>query len=113
MTKERAASRTATGARDAQFNEPRLSRNLAYGVDGPDRHELGARQQVAIAWTLAFCRNGRHRPRAQADQVDGFIGALDFRLDAAGRVTHNDIIESRVIGNVAFSGTSLAVTFRR
>ena len=97
MTKERAAALPDGDwrARDAQFNEPRLSRNLALQeLMAQIGHEFGrTAAEVAIAWTLAHSAVtgaivGARRP----DQVDGFIGALDFRLDAASLERINTFI---------------------
>jgi aryl-alcohol dehydrogenase-like predicted oxidoreductase len=88
MTKERVASFTSEDwrSRDDQFQEPRLSRNLALAdllVEIGERHGRTA-GEVAIAWTLrnpavtaaiVGARNAR--------QVDGNIGALTFRLSEA------------------------------
>jgi aryl-alcohol dehydrogenase-like predicted oxidoreductase len=85
MTRERLAALPENDWRrhDDRFKEPKLSENLAI----VERlRALGARRgrspgEVAIAWTL-------HHPAVtaaivgarNAGQVDGFIGALDFRL---------------------------------
>ncbi len=85
MTKERVAAMPEDDfrRRTPQFQEPKLSRNL----DLVERmREIGKRYgrtpgEVAIAWTL-------RRPEVtaaivgmrSAQQVDGVIGAADFRL---------------------------------
>jgi aryl-alcohol dehydrogenase-like predicted oxidoreductase len=85
MTRERAAKlpKDDWRSRSPDFQEPRLSRNLAL----VERLKaIGAKHgrspaEVAIAWTL-------RRPvvtaaivgARSAEQVDGFIGAMDFRL---------------------------------
>jgi aryl-alcohol dehydrogenase-like predicted oxidoreductase len=85
MTRERIAALPKTDWRNKndQFKEPKLSRNLK----AVDRlRAVGARHgrsagEVAIAWTL-------HNPAVtgaivgarNAKQVDGIIGAMDFRL---------------------------------
>lgn len=88
MTKERAASLPDDDWRKTShhFNEPNLSRNLrlveilrAIG----DRHGRTP-GEVAIAWTL----NNPAVTAAivgfrNADQVEGMIGALDFRLNSS------------------------------
>ena len=69
---------------DADFKEPRLSANLAF-VERlrPVADRLGCSlAQLAIAWTLAWPEVtaaivGARRP----DQVDGWIGAADVRLE--------------------------------
>jgi aryl-alcohol dehydrogenase-like predicted oxidoreductase len=87
MTKERAASFPADDFRRrvAAFQEPQLSRNLELAAL---MAKIGARHgrtpgEVAIAWTL-------RRPEVtaaivgmrSAGQVDGVVGALEFRLGA-------------------------------
>jgi len=85
MTRERIASlpKTDWRNRNEQFQEPKLTENLKV----VERlRAVGARRgrspgEVAIAWTL-------HNPAVtgaivgarQAKQVDGIIGAMDFRL---------------------------------
>lgn len=86
MTKERVANFPPNDWRhnNEQFKEPRLSRNLKLA---DLLKEIGARHnrsagEVAIAWTL---RNpavtGAIVGARRADQVDGIIGAADFRLN--------------------------------
>ena len=85
MTKERAESLPADDwrRRNPAFHEPNLSRNLALvellrGIAEPHGRTPG---EVAVAWTL-------HNPAVtaaivgvrSAKQVDGVIGALNFRL---------------------------------
>jgi len=85
MTKERAASLPADDFRRRvpAFQEPQLSRNLELAAL---MAKIGSRHgrtpgEVAIAWTL-------RRPEVtaaivgmrSAAQVDGVIGAMDFRL---------------------------------
>lgn len=85
MTSERAANLPPDDwrSRSDEFKEPKLSRNLAIAHK---LGEIGGRHgrtagEAAIAWTL-------HHPAVTAsivgirhhDQVDGVIGALDFRL---------------------------------
>lgn len=88
MTRERIASLPDDDwrkTRSPDFQEPRLSRNLAL-VEAfrriGNRYGLGP-AAVAIAWTLrqpaiTGAIVGARRP----GQVDGLIGAADFRLDA-------------------------------
>jgi aryl-alcohol dehydrogenase-like predicted oxidoreductase len=73
-------------ARDDQFNEPRLSRNLALqDLMREIAYDHGRNvPEVAIAWVLAHSAVtgaivGARRP----NQVDGFMGAGEFRLDPA------------------------------
>lgn len=88
MTVERAASLAEDDwrSRSDEFKEPRLSKNLAVAAK---LGEIGARHgrtagEAAIAWTL-------HHPAITGSivgirtpgQVDGVIGALDFRLTAS------------------------------
>ncbi|WNG58062.1 aldo/keto reductase [Archangium gephyra] len=88
MTRERVAKlpKDDWRSRSSDFQEPKLSRHLAL-VELLKR--IGTRQgraptEVAIAWTLrrpvvtAAIAGAR-----SAEQVDGFIGAMDFRLSAA------------------------------
>ncbi len=88
MTKERAASLPEGDWRrnNDNFKEPRLSRNLALAdllKQIGDGHGRSA-GEVAVAWTLrqpavtAAIVGARH-----PGQIDGIIGALEFRLDAA------------------------------
>lgn len=88
MTRERAAALPADDwrRRNAEFQEPRLSRNLAL----VDRlREIGARHsrapgEVAIAWTLRHPAVTAAIVGARsAQQVEGFVGASDFRLSEA------------------------------
>jgi aryl-alcohol dehydrogenase-like predicted oxidoreductase len=99
MTRERAASLPASDwrSRDVEFEEPRLSKNLAL----VDRlREVGERHarppgQIAIAWAL---RNpavaGAIVGARNAKQVEGNIGAGDLHLtgeeisEIEGRNTH-------------------------
>ena len=88
FTRERAASLPADDwrRRNAMFQEPQLSRNLAV-VD--QLREIGARHgrspgEVAIAWTLRLPAVTAAIVGARsADQVAGFIGAGEFRLSEA------------------------------
>ncbi len=88
MTRERITAMPADDWRpnNPNFQEPRLSRNLALAdlladIGKPHGRAAG---EVAIAWTL-------RRPEVTAAivgartpaQVDGFVGALDFRLSDA------------------------------
>ncbi len=87
MTKERAQSLPADDwrSRDKDFQEPQLSRNLKLvelltGIAQAHGRTPG---EVAIAWTLSnpavtAAIVGLRRP----DQVQGTIGAMDFRLSA-------------------------------
>jgi aryl-alcohol dehydrogenase-like predicted oxidoreductase len=85
MTKERAESLPDNDWRgkDPEFNEPNLSRNLAL-VDG--LREIGAADgrsvaEVAIAWTLNHpAITGTIVGARNPNQVDGVIGAMEYRL---------------------------------
>jgi len=85
MTKERAAGLPANDwrSRSKAFQEPQLSRNLAF-VDVLQR--IGARHgrsagEVAIAWTLRDTAvTGAIVGARDAAQVDGWIGAASLRL---------------------------------
>jgi aryl-alcohol dehydrogenase-like predicted oxidoreductase len=85
MTRERVENMPSDDWRrnNEQFNDPRLSKNLEL----VERlREIGQRHdkspaEVAIAWTLrhpavSAAIVGGRRP----DQVDGIVGAADFRL---------------------------------
>lgn len=88
MTQERVASfpKDDWRKRDAEFQEPRLSRNLKLAnllqeIGYPYNRSTG---EVAIAWTLRHpavtgAIVGARRP----EQVDGLIGAAEFRLSEA------------------------------
>jgi aryl-alcohol dehydrogenase-like predicted oxidoreductase len=87
MTRERIAAMPADDFRQRtpNFNEPLLSRNLELadllGVIGK-RHGRTA-GEVAIAWTLRHpAVTGAIVGMRSAKQVDGVIGAADFRLSA-------------------------------
>lgn len=88
MTRERVANfpQDDWRVRNAEFQEPRLTRNLAlqdFLVKIGQRHGRSA-AEVAIAWTL-------HNPAVTAaivgarnpEQIDGFLGAMTFRLSEA------------------------------
>ncbi|HYH97146.1 aldo/keto reductase [Hyalangium sp.] len=85
MTRERVAAFPEDDwrRRSTDFQEPNLSRNLAL-VELLRR--IGARHgrspgEVAIAWTLRLSAVTAAIVGARsAEQVDGFIGAMDFRL---------------------------------
>jgi aryl-alcohol dehydrogenase-like predicted oxidoreductase len=85
MTRERAANLAKDDWRrlDPEFNEPKLSQNLAL----VERlRTVGARHdrspgEVAIAWTLRHpAVTGAIVGARSAKQVEGVIGAGDFRL---------------------------------
>jgi aryl-alcohol dehydrogenase-like predicted oxidoreductase len=86
MTRERAQSLPENDwrSRDKDFQEPNLTRNLAL----VDRLiAIGARHgksagEVALAWTLSNpAVTGAIVGLRKADQVNGTVGALNFRLD--------------------------------
>jgi len=88
MTKERAATLPANDwrSRAPEFKDPRLSQNLAL----VERlRTVGARHgkspgEVAIAWTLRDpVVSGAIVGARSPEQIDGIMGAADFRLDAA------------------------------
>jgi aryl-alcohol dehydrogenase-like predicted oxidoreductase len=88
MTRERIAKLPDNDwrKRDAEFQEPRLSRNLALVEQLQEIGYMHSRSpgEVAIAWTL-------HNPAVTAaivgarrpEQVDSIIGAAEFRLTEA------------------------------
>jgi aryl-alcohol dehydrogenase-like predicted oxidoreductase len=85
MTRERLATLAKTDwrTRNEQFKEPKLSENLklverlrAVGT----RHGRSA-GETAIAWTLRHSAvTGAIVGARNSKQVDGIIGAMDFRL---------------------------------
>ncbi len=87
MTPERVANMPEDDwrKRDEEFNEPRLSRNLRL-VEF--LRQIGQRHgrssgEVAIAWTLANpAVTGAIVGGRTPEQVEGVIGAGDFRLSA-------------------------------
>ena len=87
MSAERAASLPENDwrSRSDDFKEPRLSKNLAVAAK---LGEIGARHgrtagEAAIAWTLRHpAVTGSIVGIRHPDQVDGIIGALDFRLSS-------------------------------
>jgi aryl-alcohol dehydrogenase-like predicted oxidoreductase len=99
MTRERAASLPNSDwrSRDVEFQEPRLSKNLALVERLREVGEQHGRSpgQVAIAWTL---RNpvvtGAIVGARNEKQVEGNVGAADLRLtdeeiaEIEGRKTH-------------------------
>lgn len=87
MTRERIASLPESDWRvsfNPAFQEPRLSRNLGLvellrGIG--ERHGRSA-GEVAIAWTLRHpAVTGAIVGARNPGQVDGFVGAMDFRLN--------------------------------
>ena len=85
MTAERAASLPSDDwrSRSEEFQEPKLTKNLAVAAK---LGEIAARHgrtagEAAIAWTLRLPSvTGAIVGIRTPDQVDGIIGALDFRL---------------------------------
>ncbi len=89
MTRDRIANLPKTdwrGNANPAFREPHLSRNLKLvevlgGIAG--RHGRST-AEVAIAWTLRHpAVNGVIVGARHAGQIDGFVGAMDFRLSDA------------------------------
>lgn len=89
MTRERIAALPPTDWRTSAnpaFKEPQLSRNLELvellrGIG--DRHGRSP-AEVAIAWTLRHpAVTGTIVGARNSGQVDGFVGAMDFRLTDA------------------------------
>jgi aryl-alcohol dehydrogenase-like predicted oxidoreductase len=83
MTRERIASLPADDwrRRSSEYNEPKLSRNLAI-VD--ELRDIGPPGEVAIAWTLKHPAVTAAIVGARnADQVDGWIGAATLQLSDA------------------------------
>jgi aryl-alcohol dehydrogenase-like predicted oxidoreductase len=68
---------------DSEFQEPRLYRNLwlAELLKNIGRHDGLSAGEIAIAWTLRFSAvTGAIVGGRNPDQVDGILGAADFRL---------------------------------
>jgi aryl-alcohol dehydrogenase-like predicted oxidoreductase len=87
MTRERAQNLTAADwrSRDQDFQEPRLSRNLALVevLRGIGNRHGKAPGEVALAWVLANpAVTGAIVGLRKADQINGTLGALNFRLSA-------------------------------
>lgn len=85
MTRERVAQFPEDDwrRRDGQYQEPQLSRNLALVERLRDIGEQHGRSpaEVAIAWTLrAPMVTGAIVGARRPDQIDGLVGAADFRL---------------------------------
>jgi aryl-alcohol dehydrogenase-like predicted oxidoreductase len=85
MTRERAASLPADDwrRRNAEFQEPKLSRNLALIEElraiGAQHHRSPG--EVAIAWTLRLpAVTGAIVGSRSASQIEGVIGTATFRL---------------------------------
>lgn len=87
MTRERAANLPEDDwrKRNPEFQEPKLSRNLEFVERVGDIGKRHGRSpgEVALAWTLAnpavtAAIVGLRKP----DQVDGTLGALEFRLSS-------------------------------
>ena len=87
MTRDRAANFSADDWRrnNKEFQEPRLSANLKLvellkRIGSPHGHSAG---EVAIAWTLRHpAVTGAIVGGRNAAQVDGIVGAAEFRLSA-------------------------------
>lgn len=85
MTKERVANFPESDwrTREDEFQEPRLSRNLKWAdklAEIGKRHGRSA-GQAAVAWTLHHpAVTGAIVGARSAAQVDGIIGAMEFRL---------------------------------
>ncbi len=87
MTRERVASLDPSDWRvnfNPAFKEPHLSRNLEFVEvlrDIGERHSRSV-AEVAIAWTLKHpAVTGAIVGARSAEQVDGFVGAMDFKLN--------------------------------
>jgi aryl-alcohol dehydrogenase-like predicted oxidoreductase len=101
MTKERAAKLEPGDwrSRNPEFQEPKLSRNLAL-VEV--LREIGKRHgrspgEVAVAWTLRKAAvTGAIVGSRSPEQIDGIIGAGEFRLDPDEQREIEDFIASNV-----------------
>jgi aryl-alcohol dehydrogenase-like predicted oxidoreductase len=103
MTKERAESLPQDDwrSRDSDFQEPKLSRNLELvellsKIGGKHGRSPG---EVALAWTLnnpavAAAIVGLRR----ADQLNGTIGALDFRLTSEEVEQIEEFLSAKAVG---------------
>jgi aryl-alcohol dehydrogenase-like predicted oxidoreductase len=88
MTKERAANLAPSDwrSKNAQFQEPKLSRNLATAdvlgaIGARQRHSAG---EAAVAWTLRLpAVTGAIVGFRSPAQVEGIVGAMTFRLNEA------------------------------
>ena len=89
MTRERIASLPASDWRvnfNPAFQEPHLSRNLEFveWLRGIWERNGRSPAEVAIAWTLRHpAVTGAIVGARSPAQVDGFVGAMDFRLSEA------------------------------
>jgi aryl-alcohol dehydrogenase-like predicted oxidoreductase len=88
LTRERAKNLPQDDwrSRDPEFNEPRLSKNLTLAER---LGEIGARHgrsagEISVAWTLRHpAVTGAIVGARSSKQVEGIIGAADFRLSEA------------------------------
>jgi aryl-alcohol dehydrogenase-like predicted oxidoreductase len=101
MTHERVAAFAADDwrKRDEEFQEPRLSRNLALAeMLGQIGQQYGrSAADVAVAWTLRHgAVTGAIVGARNARQVDGFIHAADFRLSEADQARIEEFFEHRL-----------------
>jgi aryl-alcohol dehydrogenase-like predicted oxidoreductase len=86
MTRERVAAMPESDWRkqvNPSFKEPLLSKSLEFVevLHGIADHHGRTVSEVAIAWTLRHqAVTGAIVGARDADQVDGFIGAMAFRL---------------------------------
>lgn len=101
MTKERAASLGADDwrSRNLEFQEPKLSRNLALVEELRkigEKHGKGV-PAVALAWVLRHpAVTGAIVGGRSAEQVRGVAEAMDFRLSRDEIVHIEDFIETKV-----------------
>jgi aryl-alcohol dehydrogenase-like predicted oxidoreductase len=101
MTRERVATFAPDDwrRRDEEFQEPRLSRNLALAeMLGQIGRQYGrSAAEVAIAWTLRYpVVTGAIVGARNARQVDGFIHAADFCLNEDDQARIDRFFEHRV-----------------
>jgi aryl-alcohol dehydrogenase-like predicted oxidoreductase len=100
MTRERVATLPPDDwrRRSSNFQEPNLSRNLALVEqlrEIGDRHGRSA-AEVAIAWTLRRpAVTGAIVGARSPEQVEGFIGAMGFRLSAAEQQEIEDFLHQQ------------------
>jgi aryl-alcohol dehydrogenase-like predicted oxidoreductase len=104
MTRERAASLPASDwrSRDVEFQDPRLSKNLALVERLREVGERHGRSpgQIAIAWAL---RNpavaGAIVGARNAKQVEGNVGAAELRLtdEEIAEIEGKNIHESELV----------------
>ncbi len=100
MTRERVESFPADDWRrtDDEFQEPRLTRNLALAdlLKGIAAKHGRTAAEASVAWVLANrAITGAIVGARRASQIDGFIGAVDFKLTDADMQALHDFITNQ------------------